>query len=799
MAPALSSTAFTWQQLPPDTYVTIQRALMRYGQKTGGEGFCDRDLPLPLASGWDAWIPFTVCVTPTTQALVVYRATRRVTDGDGDKAAPSHRHGLGLTCDSIAIAQFLADLMTQLPDESPLGNQCLTLVQRLKDRQSQGDGIGLLLTLLPFLQDPQKQQTHPNHASNSPAWHVLEAGFLVSDTQVPLGQQQQQDLLLHQVITQIRQNLDLSTILSTTVAEVRRCLKIDRLLIYRFNFAPRSAAVLQGTVANRFETPETPPRIIDGTVIDESCSTASIASLLALPEPYGTDAIAVHWSDYGSGKPIAIADVAQTYGDDPDLTAYLHRVQIKAQILAPIMIRDQLWGLLIAHQCDRPRAWTAPECLFLQNIAEHLGVAIQQTELYQQIRDQAQSLEHCVVAQTQDLRDAMVAAQSASRTKSEFLATMSHELRTPLTCIIGMSATLLRWSFGELSPRQRDYLTTIHTSGERLLALINDILDLSKIEAGRTVLAVAPLSLSTLARHCWESFRPEARDRDIEITYDPIPSASQDTFVGDARRIRQILANLLSNALKFTDAGGQVNLRVRREHQTAVFQIEDTGIGIPEAQQSLLFETFHQLEAGPQRRYQGTGLGLALTKQLVELHGGNITVNSQVGVGSVFTVRLPSQRLDKEPRPMGLGAAAEGQEQPRGASTPTEHPPEPVVGRIVLVEDQEETAGIICDLLTAADYQVIWVIEGSQVVEQVALLKPAAIIINLQLTGVDGQHMIQDLRESLVTGQIKILGLTSDLDNPSPVPGADAILTKPLDPQRLLEQVNALMVPVSTP
>ncbi|MEO0985675.1 MAG: ATP-binding protein, partial [Cyanobacteria bacterium J06639_14] len=325
-----------------------------------------------------------------------------------------------------------------------------------------------------------------------------------------------------------------------------------------------------------------------------------------------------------------------------------------------------------------------------------------------------------------------------------------------------------------------DYLTTIHQSGDRLLALINDILEMAKIESGRTVLEVSPFSLTQLAQKALEPFRQQARDRDIELTFEPTLLAEQDTFTGDPRRVQQILDNLLSNALKFTADEGQVNLRLRRENHMAVLQVEDTGIGIPESQMPLLFEKFQQLETSRQRRYPGTGLGLALTKQLAELHGGSVAVNSRVGVGSVFTVRLPLQRQENEITP---------------THAPVDLPPAtPVVGRIVLVEDQEDTAGMICDLLTAADYQVIWVIDGSQVVEQVALLKPTVVILNRQLNSVNSSHIIQSLRESLVTAPIKILALSSDQETPPLTTDADETIFLPLDPEILLQRVNALVV-----
>jgi two-component system sensor histidine kinase/response regulator len=601
--------------------------------------------------------------------------------------------------------------------------------------------------------------------------------------QEKLNQQLERNVLLNQVITKIQESLELSSILQTTVDEVRQFLEADRLLIYQFDQPEaddqiRSMALAGGDtealVANSGN------HQFNGYITYESRAHDQLKSVLHYTENYCFQNLQECHPRYREGRPFAVDDINKTYQASPCLLNFLNQVQVKSKLVTPILVSKQLWGLLIIHQCEYVRHWQPWELEFLQHIAEHLAIAINQAQLYRQLQQQTQNLETCVIERTQDLRDALAAAQSANRAKSEFLATMSHELRTPLTCIIGMSATLLRWSLGDLSPRQRDYLNTIHTSGEHLLSVINDILEVSKIEAGRTVLEVREFSLATLSRQSVDTFRNQALKSGIEIVLDLKLPPGQDTFVADPRRIRQILSNLLSNAIKFTPAEGKVTLRVRKEQNAAVFQVEDTGIGIPASAQSILFEKFQQLESARQREYQGTGLGLALTKQLVELHGGSIKVTSEVGVGSVFTVRLPLQRQ----------SASIDENLNEIAS-------EPVIGRIVLVEDNEESASVICDMLTAADYQVIWIVDGSRVLDQVELLQPAAVITNVSLASADGYEIIESLRHYVGTLGVKIVALLNETDlDQAPkarTSGAEAVITKPINPKELLSTMNALM------
>ncbi|MEA5463364.1 ATP-binding protein [Leptothoe sp. PORK10 BA2] len=593
--------------------------------------------------------------------------------------------------------------------------------------------------------------------------------------------------ILQHLVNRLHRSEPLSLLMQATLDEVCAWLRLDRLLVYR--------------VANPPPYPSQPEhrRKDDGfsTIAYEVLGHPAIGSVLShLDAPSGTQSD-IHFVPQGiwpqhydpaspDNRYEAVENIAHHYRQHPDLLNQLQQAGVGSQLVAPIWLDDTLWGLLIGHHClkeessPKLRQWQAWEGNFLAQIAEHLTIAIRQEDLQRELQYQKLMLKVQVEDRTQSLKDALMAAEAANKTKSEFLATMSHELRTPLTYIIGMSATLLRWSFGDLSPRQRDYLNTIHSSGEQLLDIINDILEVAKIEAGRTVLEVNDFSLSNLARSSLESFREEAQAKELDLRINLRLSEAEDTFRADPRRIRQILANLLSNAVKFTDREGRVSLRVWRDAQNAMFQVEDTGIGIPEAQQASLFETFKQLEAVRQRQYPGAGLGLALTKQLVELHNGAIQVVSTPGKGSMFTVRIPLQHSD--------------------VAVSSFESVEPITGRIILLEDDENSASLICDLLTAANYQVIWVIEGSRIVHQVEILQPVAIILNHHLVSGNSHYIVEDLKHYVDNSGIKVISLMDaeemeTINEPSTdgfIEEFDDYLVKPIDPATLLSKIQML-------
>ena len=229
--------------------------------------------------------------------------------------------------------------------------------------------------------------------------------------------------------------------------------------------------------------------------------------------------------------------------------------------------------------------------------------------------------------------------EAANRHKSEFLANVSHELRTPLNAIIGFSEVLQERLFGELNEKQAEYTDDILTSGRHLLSLINDILDLSKIEAGRMELEVTTFYLPDAIENALLLVRERASRHGIKL--DRVIDDRLGDLTGDERKVKQILVNILSNAVKFTPEGGQVKVDARLGDHSAIISISDSGIGIAKEDQEAIFEEFRQVGSNYAHKREGTGLGLTLTKRFVEMHGGKIWVESEVGKGSTFTFTLP--------------------------------------------------------------------------------------------------------------------------------------------------------------
>ena len=259
-------------------------------------------------------------------------------------------------------------------------------------------------------------------------------------------------------------------------------------------------------------------------------------------------------------------------------------------------------------------------------------------------RDELGALAANVNRMNDELRRLYREVETASQHKSDFLANMSHELRTPLNAIIGFSQVLREGMVGDVNEKQREYLEDILSSGQHLLSLINDVLDLSKVEAGQVELQVAPFSLQDALERGVSMVREQATTEGVQVTLHK--NGSLDVVSGDERRMSQVIFNLLSNAVKFTPTGGQVDVSAKRINGEMRVSVADSGPGIAAEDLDRIFEEFQQTEAGA-RQLEGTGLGLALSKRFVEMHGGRIWCESEVGKGSTFEFTLPLRPVER--------------------------------------------------------------------------------------------------------------------------------------------------------
>ena len=318
---------------------------------------------------------------------------------------------------------------------------------------------------------------------------------------------------------------------------------------------------------------------------------------------------------------VHIADVSS----DPSVSDSVGMIRIGARtgLGVPLLRGDEVQGIIILARIE-VRPFEDREIELVESFARQAAIAIENVRLFNEIQDKSAQLE------------------VANRHKSEFLANMSHELRTPLNAIIGFSEVLLQKMFGELNDQQADYLDDIVTSGRHLLSLINDILDLSKIEAGRMELQLAPFSLVAALDNAVTLVRERATSHGITLELEVAPRL--DEILADERKLKQVVVNLLANAVKFTPDGGRVSVRAGRDDAGVRIAVQDTGIGIAPEDQHRIFEEFQQARRQTAQSREGTGLGLTLSKRFVELHGGTLTVESEPGKGSTFTVMLPLQK-----------------------------------------------------------------------------------------------------------------------------------------------------------
>ena len=399
---------------------------------------------------------------------------------------------------------------------------------------------------------------------------------------------------------------------------------------------------------------------------------------------------------------------------------------------------------------------------------------LEQTNVHLEERThELESQRRILLAAQADLERNAQALAEASRYKSEFLANMSHELRTPLNSALILAKLLADNKAGTLTPEQVRYASAIHASNNDLLALINDILDLSRIEAGHVELAADPLDLQWVARRLRDTFQPLAAEKGLALRIEGDFDASG---VGDAKRLKQILKNLLANAIKFTERG-EVALQLQARGGTLVFAVSDTGIGIPRDQQDVIFEAFRQADGSTSRRFGGTGLGLSISRDLARRMGGSLTVRSTPGEGSCFTLEVPADmsaaaQAPALHAPAPMPAAPVARAQPvaapaRPAMEPREVSPMGLVpddracrarpGRLVLVvEDEPSFAAAMVDIAHELDFDCVVASSAEEAIELAGELTPCGILLDVGLPDGSGLGVLERLKRNSATRHIPV-------------------------------------------
>ncbi|MCB0196979.1 MAG: response regulator [Anaerolineae bacterium] len=479
--------------------------------------------------------------------------------------------------------------------------------------------------------------------------------------------------------------------------------------------------------------------------------------------------------------------------------------QIKAQMIIPLRIKGQIIGTW--NIGSRQIGNYSPDDLALsQTVADQLAVAIANARSYEQARqeivvrkraeamleEERSMLAQRVAEQTADLRAANVELAKIARLKDEFLANVSHELRTPLTAILGLCEMLDMGIYGPLNEKQTHSVHNIEESGNHLLDLINDILDLSKVEAHELELQIEPVHIDSVCQASLKLVKQMAYKKQLKVSL--VLDSAIDTINADERRLKQILVNLLSNAVKFTLPDGTVGLEVCKnpEREQIDFIVWDTGIGIAPEHQQQLFQPFMQLDNRLSRQHSGTGLGLSLVYRLAHLHHGEVTLESEVGRGSRFVVSLPLQspvtsdyvsrdtiRLEK------LSDSLVPINKDETASDPL----------ILLAEDDPKVSALMVDFLTRQGYRLVVANTGREALTKAISERPALILMDIQMPELDGLTAIRQARETPELRDIPIVALTAramsnDRDKCLEA-GATDYLSKPVS---LAELINMLKV-----
>ncbi len=578
------------------------------------------------------------------------------------------------------------------------------------------------------------------------------------------------------IIERMRQTLDIRDIFSATTRELRQTMKCDRVAIYRFN-PDWSGEFVAESVDNNWisliQEQQNDPNFGEGTVENENCLVQKFDS--TSQEVCDTYLQETEGGAYSRGTAYLCVEDIYKAGFGSCYIQLLERFEVKSYITVPIFCGENLWGLLASYQNSAPRQWSEAEINVAVHIGKQLGVAVQQAELLS--HTQRQSME---------LIKAKEVAEVANRAKSQFLASMSHELRTPLNAILGFSQVMARNI--SITPEQKEYIEIINRSGEHLLELINDVLSMSKIEAGQISINESRFNLYKLLNSLKEMLQLKANSKGLQLIFeqpDDLPKYIQT----DEAKLRQVLINLIGNAIKFT-LQGNVNLRVRSQPKNAIpgenkcqliFEITDTGPGISPSEIYQLFQPFVQTDTG-RRSMQGTGLGLPISQQFVRIMGGDISVESKLGQGTNFTFNIQVNLVTESDQPEKIITkqviALEAGQQ---------------TYRILIVEDVVENRQLLIEILKPLGFETLEASNGEEGLALYTIWKPHLILMDMLMPIMDGYEATRQIKQSPEGQKTIIIALTaSAFEEQRQVilsTGCDDFICKPFREDVLFEKI----------
>ena len=563
-----------------------------------------------------------------------------------------------------------------------------------------------------------------------------------------LEKQIKRALLLEKITQEIRQSLDTKQIFQTAAQQIGRAFEVSRCQIHLY-----------------LDTP--PPSI---PVVAEYIGYKQLISITDWEIPLENNPYTQKVLNQSS--PVAVNNI---YIDPLVQWAIplLEKFAVKSMLTVQTSYQDKLNGIIVLQQCDRFRQWEPEAIELLEAVAAQVGIALAQGRLLEQEKQQRQELYLKNLA----LEKAKAQSEVANQAKTQFLAQMSHELRTPLNAILGFTEIMSNES--SLEDSQKKYLGIIKKSGNHLLNLINDVLDMSKIEAGQVNLECSCFNLANFLDDIYEMFTLPARSKGLKL----ISQSSADipkNIVTDESKLRQVLINLLSNAIKFTHKG-EISLTVTCQNsQCLLFKVQDTGSGIAPEELDLLFQPFIQTETG-RKSGEGTGLGLSISSNFIKLMGGKIQVESVLGMGTTFSFELP---LNLAPDLVGQ-KSSNSQNIIGLASNQLEY-------RILVVDDNQTNRTLLLQLLTKLGFTVQEATNGKQAVDLAAHWQPHLIWMDLQMPVMDGFEATKKIKAN--HQDIIIIALTANVfvetQEKVLTCGCDDLVHKPFSQEKLLAKMQ---------